>query len=156
MSGQGAPDFTERPTAARAKIVLEPSTTLPRAITSSITLATCTIRSAGALELSLCSSSTLLSWRTISLWPVIRANAGASSFNPETAPMDAPTRSSAALTVPISSHHALPLLRNHLDDAVRCGLVDEQRAFACDARVAQNAGVDITRLDRPALERLIG
>src|SRR5829696_9856323 len=94
MSGRGAPDLTERPTAARAKIVLEPSTTLPLPMTLSITLVVCTIRSAGAFETSLCSSSALVSCWTSNLWPVIRVNAGASSFNAEIAPMDARTTSS--------------------------------------------------------------
>src|SRR5882672_9985712 len=48
------------------------------------------------------------------------------------------------------------LLRRYLDDAVSGGLVDQQGALPRRARVAQNAGVDVAGLDRPALERFRG
>src|SRR5262252_324621 len=96
MSGFGAPARTESPNPASTNGVAVPATTLPFRISSSIGAGLLVMRSAGPLELSRRSSAAASSWMTVTLWPLARSNAVASSRTPGVAPWLVRTMSSAA------------------------------------------------------------
>ena len=99
MSGFGAPARTERPRPASTNGVTVLATTLPFLTSSSIAGGFPVTRSAGPL-LILCSSAAPSSWMTITLCPLARSNAAASSLTPGVAPWLVRMTSSAASAAP--------------------------------------------------------
>src|SRR4029453_13655149 len=114
MSGFGAPARTDTPRPASVNGVPGPATTLPFLASPSLGSGLSVIRSAGPL-LSLCSSAAPASWRTVTLCPLVRANAAASSWTPGTAPWLVRTMSSAAWhTAPDDSPmRVVPIAHDH-------------------------------------------
>src|SRR5579871_4246982 len=99
MSGFGAPARTERPSPASTNGVAVPATTLPFRISSSIGAGLLVMRSEGPLEFNRRSSAEASSWITVTLCPLARSNAAASSRTPGVAPWLVKTTSSAATAV---------------------------------------------------------
>src|SRR5580704_13521038 len=108
MSGFGTPERTATPRLASANGASVPGTILPFLARSSIPSGLAVIRSAGPLA-SLRSSAAPASWSTVTLCPLARENAFASSVTPGVAPWLVSTMSSAA-TAACAEHASAPTM----------------------------------------------
>src|SRR5437773_1761385 len=99
MSGLGAAARTESPRPARTNGVTVPATTLPLLTRSSIGPGFPVMRSA-VPSLSLCCRTASSAWMTVTLCPLARENAAASSLTPGVAPWLVRMTRSAAMAAP--------------------------------------------------------